>query len=161
MKNNNESKKTIGFNINQPKETCTDVKCPFHGSLKVRGKTFTGIVIKNAFHKDATIEFLRSRKIGKYQRFEKRRSRIKAYNPECINATKGSKVKIMECRPLSKTKNFVVVESLGKDYLFSAREEALAESKVKDKPKEEPESATKEEEKKEKEEKEKSEDKKE
>ena len=37
-------------------------------------------------------------------------SRITAHNPPCIDAKTGDKVKIAECRPLSKTKNFVVVE---------------------------------------------------
>ena len=37
-------------------------------------------------------------------------SRITAHNPPCLDAQRGDKVKIAECRPLSKTKNFVVVE---------------------------------------------------
>ena len=39
-----------------------------------------------------------------------RSSRISAHIPDCINAKAGDNVKIMECRPLSKTKKFVVVE---------------------------------------------------
>jgi len=37
-------------------------------------------------------------------------SRITAHNPPCIGAKTGDKVKIAECRPISKTKSFVVVE---------------------------------------------------
>jgi small subunit ribosomal protein S17 len=33
-----------------------------------------------------------------------------AHNPPCINAKEGDVVKIAECRPLSKTKKFVVIE---------------------------------------------------
>jgi len=40
-------------------------------------------------------------------------SRITAHNPPCIAARRGEKVKIAECRPLSKTKSFVVVEKEG------------------------------------------------
>ncbi|MBN1455027.1 MAG: 30S ribosomal protein S17, partial [Methanomicrobia archaeon] len=40
----------------------------------------------------------------------KRQSKIHAHNPPCINAKVGDIVKIAECRPLSKTKSFVVVE---------------------------------------------------
>ncbi|RLF76193.1 30S ribosomal protein S17, partial [Thermococci archaeon] len=47
--------------------------------------------------------------LKKYERYELRRSRIHAYNPECIDAKAGDKVLIAETRPLSKTKNFVVV----------------------------------------------------
>ena len=32
------------------------------------------------------------------------------YNPQCVDAKKGDIVKIAECRPLSKTKAFVVIE---------------------------------------------------
>ena len=48
--------------------------------------------------------------IRKYNRYEKRTSRIIAHNPPCIGAREGEVVTIAECRPLSKTKAFVVVE---------------------------------------------------
>ena len=105
-----KTKSNIGINIKPPKGSCSDSKCPFHGSLSVRGKMLSGVITKRAFHKDATIEWLQLRQIPKYERYEKRRSSVKAYNPECIDADKGDHVKIMECRPLSKTKHFVVVE---------------------------------------------------
>ena len=45
-------------------------------------------------------------------RYEKRRSKILAHNPPCIDAKKGDKVKIAECRPISKNVSFVVVEKI-------------------------------------------------
>jgi small subunit ribosomal protein S17 len=48
--------------------------------------------------------------VRKYNRYEKRSSRIHAHNPPCIQAKTGDTVKIAECRPLSKTTSFVVVE---------------------------------------------------
>jgi len=48
--------------------------------------------------------------IRKYNRYEKRSSRIHAHNPPCLQAKTGDLVTIAECRPLSKTKSFVVVE---------------------------------------------------
>ncbi|RLI05073.1 30S ribosomal protein S17, partial [Candidatus Bathyarchaeota archaeon] len=50
--------------------------------------------------------------IPKYMRFERRRSRIPAHNPPCISAKEGDIVKIAECRPISKTVSFVVVEKV-------------------------------------------------
>jgi small subunit ribosomal protein S17 len=50
--------------------------------------------------------------IKKYQRYERRRSNISAHSPPCIGAKTGDKVKIAECRPLSKTVSFVVIERL-------------------------------------------------
>ena len=103
-------KKTIGIEVKAPKDKCDDINCPHHGKLSLRGRTFIGIVKAAKAHKTATIEWDRIRYIKKYERYEKRRSSAKAHNPECINAKEGDKVKIMECRPLSKTKKFVIVE---------------------------------------------------
>jgi len=100
--------------IKAPSKTCEDPKCPFHGKLKIHGRTFVGKVIKNVFHKTVTIEFGRQFSIPKYERYEKRRTRIKAYVPPCIDVTNGDTLKIAETRPLSKTKNFVAVEVMDK-----------------------------------------------
>ncbi|MCX6711809.1 MAG: 30S ribosomal protein S17 [Candidatus Woesearchaeota archaeon] len=89
---------------------CNDRHCPIHGSISIRGRSFKGKIIKNDLHKTVTIEFPRQFYLSKYERYEKRRSRIKAHNSLCINAQIGDIVKIMETKPISKTKNFVVIE---------------------------------------------------
>ena len=99
--------------------------------LRLRGRTFTGTVISSKMQKTVTVEWERRHYLKKYERFEKRRSRVKAHNPQSMSAKEGDIVKIMECRPLSKTKNFVVVEILGKERGFKERMEAEEESKVK------------------------------
>jgi small subunit ribosomal protein S17 len=48
----------------------------------------------------------------KYKRYEKRTGRYHAHSPECIGVRAGDRVKIAECRPLSKTVSFVVIEKL-------------------------------------------------
>ena len=40
----------------------------------------------------------------------KKRSKLHAHNPPCIDAKPGDIVTIAECRPISKTKSFVIVE---------------------------------------------------
>lgn len=102
--------RNIGIPVTQPKESCNDVCCPFHGSIKLRGRTFVGEVIKEPFHQTATIEFARQFYLTKYERYEKRRTRLKVHIPPCINVKKGHEIKVIETRPISKTKNFVVVE---------------------------------------------------
>lgn len=102
--------RNVGLEVPLPKAVCKDRHCPFHGVLKVRGKIFTGKVVKSSMHKTVTVEWPRLFYLPKYERFEKRRTRIKAHNPGCINATIGDEVKIMESKPISKTKNFVVIE---------------------------------------------------
>ncbi|MBI2545578.1 30S ribosomal protein S17 [Candidatus Woesearchaeota archaeon] len=123
--------KSIGIKVQPPKESCTDKKCPFHGSLKVRGQSFTGVVVAADVHKSATVEWGRRIFIPKYERYEKRRSRIRVHNPSCIAAKIGDLVRIHECRPLSKTKHFVVVQKIGQDILFAQKQELKAEGKVK------------------------------
>jgi len=102
--------KPIGVTAHVPEKECSDRHCPYHGSLKVRGRTFTGSIIKAGMHRTVTVEWERPFYIPKYERYEKRRTRIKAHNPDCMAAKVGDKVMIAESRPISKTKNFVVVE---------------------------------------------------
>ena len=91
-----------------------DPKDPYFGSTKVRGRIFTGTVISDRMQKTATIEWPRRKYVKKYERFEVRRTRVKAHNPESINAKTGDVVRIAETRPLSKTKNFVIIEIVKK-----------------------------------------------
>ncbi len=102
--------KEIGFGIKAPKEVCEgDKNCPFHGQRNVRGRTLSGKVIKAKTPKCVTIECRGYKFIPKYERYKKIRTRVKAHNPECIAATEGDTVKIIETRKISKTKNFVVI----------------------------------------------------
>jgi small subunit ribosomal protein S17 len=100
----------IGIDVRLPAKECEDENCPFHGKLPVRGQIIEGVVVSDKAPK--TVVVLRSyqKKIRKYERYEKRRSKIHAHNPPCIDAKVGDVVRIAECRPLSKTKSFVVVE---------------------------------------------------
>lgn len=106
--------KDVGIDVKPPEKECNDEKCPFHGKLKIRGKILEGKVVSARAQKTVIVERNYLLYIPKYERYERRRSRIPAYNPECINAKEGDTVRIAECRPLSKTKSFVVIEVLGK-----------------------------------------------
>jgi small subunit ribosomal protein S17 len=92
---------------------CKDKDCPFHGNLKVRGKTFKGIVISK-HEKRIAIEFERMVYVRKYERYSKTKTKIHARLPKCMEKEihKGDFVKIRECRPLSKIIHFVFVEKL-------------------------------------------------
>ena len=61
-------------------------------------------------HRTVTIEWERKQYLPKFERYEKRRTKLKAHNPACINAKEGDIVTLGETRPLSKTKHFVVLE---------------------------------------------------
>jgi small subunit ribosomal protein S17 len=102
----------IGIDAKPPAKTCEDSKCCWHGETSIRGKIIEGIVVSAKAQKTAIIERQYFHYIPKYERYERRHSRIVAYNPECVNAKEGDMVRIAECRPLSKTKSFVVVDIL-------------------------------------------------
>ena len=103
-----ETKKTK----TQKKETieCSDKLCPFHAKngLKLRGRTFQGTVIKKLPMK-ITIQFERMLKNKKYERYEKRKTKLHARLPDCLKneINEGDLVEISETRPISKTIHFV------------------------------------------------------
>jgi len=105
-------KKGIGIDAKAPEKACEDNKCPWHGKLALRGRVFVGDVVSSKSSKTAVVKWHFNRFIPKYERYERRSTKVLAYNPECINAKKGDKVKIAECRLISKNKSFAVVEKV-------------------------------------------------
>jgi len=100
-------------------------------TIKTRGRTFTGIVVDAKMQQTAIVEWPRRKYVRKFERYEKLRTRIKVHNPESIDAKTGDIVKIMECRPISKTKHFIITEKVGREKLFEAKQELMEESKKK------------------------------
>ncbi|MBI2564453.1 30S ribosomal protein S17 [Candidatus Woesearchaeota archaeon] len=103
---------------------CEDKHCSVHSNLSIRGRSFMGTVTKSKMYRTASVEWQIWKYIPKYERYEKRRTRINAHNPDCINANRGDVVIIKECRPISKTKHFIIVEKHEKDIAFLEKEEA-------------------------------------
>lgn len=99
----------IGIEVPTPQRECTDDKCPFHGNLRVRGQILNGRVTSARMQNTVVVQSEFLRYVPKYERYEKRRSKHSAHNPPCIGAVAGDEVTLMECRPLSKTKHFVVI----------------------------------------------------
>lgn len=100
----------IGIKVPIPTKECDDRHCPFHGSYKLRGRIMEGTVVRNVTQKTATIEFTRLFDLPKFERFEKRRTRIKVHVPPCMPVNKGNLIKFAEGRKIAKTKNFVAIE---------------------------------------------------
>ena len=100
----------IGIDVKPPKKVCDDPKCPFHGSLPVRGQIFEAKIKTAKMEGSVVVEVERLHYVKKYERYEKRFKRIPAHLPGCMDVKPGDQVKIMECRPLNKTISFVVVE---------------------------------------------------
>ncbi len=90
---------------------CNDKKCPFHGSLSIRGRRFQGVVT-SMYSKTAIIEFERRIYYPKYERYSKAKTKLHAHVPDCIASTVkiGSLVRVGECRPLSKTVHHIILQ---------------------------------------------------
>ena len=93
-----------------PDKVCDDPTCPFHGSIRVRGRILKGVVISDKMQRTVTVRVDYVKYDQKYKRYEKRFGKIKAHNPPCINAKVGDIVYIGETRPISKTVHFVVCQ---------------------------------------------------
>lgn len=93
---------------------CKDKNCPAHGALKTRGAVFEGVVVSTKPKNTAVVRRDYHRKVQKYDRLEKRKSRLSAHLPPCMSVEVGDKVIVMECRKVSKTKNHVVIQNKSK-----------------------------------------------
>lgn len=103
----------IGIDVRAPSRApaADDVLNPFNGSLPVRGVTIVGRVVEAKMQGTVVVEKQHQRLVQKYERFEKRTSRYPAHLPSNIDVKVGDEVTIAECRPISKTVRFVVVEN--------------------------------------------------
>lgn len=99
----------IGIDVPDPETECDDSNCPFHGTLRVRGRIINGIVTSHKMQKSVVVrkDFLFY--VKKYKRYERRHTTISSHNPPCIDAREGDNVTIIECRPLGKTISYVVI----------------------------------------------------
>jgi small subunit ribosomal protein S17 len=102
----------MSLSFKKPKKTCEDRNCPFHGTLSVRGRVLDGVVVSAKMDKTVVIERKYLQASSKFVRYERRHSHIPSHNPPCLDVKEGERVRIAECRPLSKTVSFVVVEKL-------------------------------------------------
>ena len=102
----------IGIGVKRPPKACEDPNCPFHGTLAVRGKMLEGTVVSIKMSGTVTVERGHLHYAKKYMRYERRRSRILAHNPPCLELKDGDRVRMMECRPISKEVTFVAIEKV-------------------------------------------------
>ena len=78
----------------------------------VRGGTFVGRVVSNKMDKSATVRWEYAEKVPKFERYERRNTKISVHVPEGVELEEGNRVKVGETRPISKTKSHVVLEVL-------------------------------------------------
>jgi small subunit ribosomal protein S17 len=100
----------MSLTFKKPKKSCNDRNCPFHGTLPVRGRVLDGVVVSSKMDKTVVVEREYLQFSTKFVRYERRRGHVPSHKPPCIDVKEGDRVRIAECRPISKTVSFVVVE---------------------------------------------------
>ena len=83
---------------------------PFNGSLSIRGKIFEGIVIDAKAKNTVVIQKESPIYFKKFKRYGRSKNKIHAHVPSNISVEEGNFVVAAECRPLSKSVSFVVIE---------------------------------------------------
>ncbi|HIJ98593.1 TPA: 30S ribosomal protein S17 [archaeon] len=92
---------------------CTDIHCPKHAGLATHGAKLEAVVVSDKMKRSVVVEREYPFYVPKYERYERRTTRIQAHNPDCIKAKIGDRVLLRGCRPISKLKSFVIIEKIG------------------------------------------------
>ena len=104
----------VGLGYKRPKEATegkyVDKKCPFTGDVAIRGRLLKGVVKTHKMKRTLIVRRDYLHYIRKYNRFEKRHSNVPAHVSPAFRVEEGDQVLIGECRPLSKTVRFNVLE---------------------------------------------------
>jgi small subunit ribosomal protein S17 len=90
--------------------------------VETHRRKMTGVVVKDKMDKTVVIEVEKFLKHPKYHKYLKTKKRYKAHD-EKNECRVGDRVMIMESRPLSKEKRWVVKEIVEKEDLMLIREE--------------------------------------
>ncbi|MFW9936929.1 MAG: 30S ribosomal protein S17 [Candidatus Thorarchaeota archaeon] len=113
------SVRNIGIpGVNPPKaKECNDQNCPFHGTTRIRGKITKGVVVSKKSRNTVIIRQDYVQFVKKYQRYERRNSRLPSHLPECLRneINIGDLVRVGESRKISKTKAFIVLEKISRE----------------------------------------------
>jgi small subunit ribosomal protein S17 len=91
---------------------CSDKNCPKHGKLKVYKGTIEGVVVSDKPKNTVIIESHYLHYIPKYERYERRKTRIAVHKPPCMDIHIGDRIVAGKCRKISKTKAHVVLEKI-------------------------------------------------
>lgn len=106
--------KNVGLGFKTPRLAVQgkyiDKKCPWTGNVSIRGRILKGRVVSNKMNKTVVVRRDSLHYIKKYNRYEKRHRNTAAHCSPAFLVKEGDTVTIGECRPLSKTVRFNVLE---------------------------------------------------
>ena len=104
--------RNIGIPVKESKKKIdeNEKNNPFNGSLSIRGKLFEGTVINAKAKSTAVIQKESPIYFKKFKRYGRSKNQIHAHVPSNIDVKEGDYVVAAECKPISKSVSFVVVE---------------------------------------------------
>merc|ERR1712176_542277 len=106
--------RNVGLGIKTPDTAIegnyVDKKCPFTGNVSIRGRILKGVVISTKMKRTIIVRRDYLHYIKKYRRFEKRHTNVPVHVSPCFKVKEGDVVTMGQCRPLSKTVRFNVIE---------------------------------------------------
>lgn len=91
---------------------CKDKNCLFHGNLRTRGAVRRGIVVSAKAKNTAVMQIPYVNLVAKFERFEKKKSKIHVHIPPCQTVKEGDFIEVGECRKISKTKSHVFIKKI-------------------------------------------------
>merc|ERR550514_1327147 len=104
----------VGLGFKTPRAaiegTYIDKKCPWAGNVSIRGKILRGVVDTTKMQRTITVRRDYLHYIKKYNRFEKRHKKLSAHLSPALLVDEGDQVIVGQCRPLSKTVRFNVLQ---------------------------------------------------
>ena len=110
--------KSVGLGFKTPKTAINskyiDKKCPFTGDVSIRGRIIRGIVHSTKMKRSIVIRRNYLHFIQKYQRYQKRHKNFTVHCSPCFEPRVGDDVVVGQCRPLSKTIRYNVLEVISK-----------------------------------------------
>jgi len=111
--------RNVGLGIKTPKTAIEgryiDKKCPFTGNVSIRGRILRGIVASTKMKRTIVVRRDYLHYVPKYNRYEKRHANITAHCSPAFTVKEGDIVTIGQCRPLSKTIRFNVINVTAQD----------------------------------------------
>merc|ERR1740121_3459756 len=119
--------RNVGLGFSTPKEAKEGnfvvKKCPFTGNVSIRGRVLKGMAISTKMKRTITIRRNYLHYIKKFLRFEKRHSMMSVHCSPAFDVKEGDIVTTGQCRPLSKTVRFNVLNVQKNQIFGSARKQ--------------------------------------
>ena len=110
--------KNVGLGFRTPKTAMNaryvDKKCPFTGNVSIRGRIIRAQVRSTKMKRSIVIRRTYLHFVQKYQRYMKRHKNFTVHCSPCFEPKVGDEVIVGQCRPLSKTIRYNVLQHISK-----------------------------------------------